>query len=181
MKPAHIVIAAILLAGAAGGVSLAYDRIPALHGLSVPSDSPVSYRGIDDEYLSATFAGRFVLTGTFMYGCEGCKYRAMEDDLSLYFVPDPGLEKRLPHWIAYDQDMRIRIYGEAGFGQSMGATRSDIMAGKIHVATGRASIVVDHFTASIDCGTANYSATFVAMAQAPVTQHASFDGAYGCG
>ena len=80
--------------------------------LIVPADSPVHFRGWN-KYGYAQFDGRFVLTGTFMYGCgEGdCEGAGpyKESELTLAVVPDAELAARLPNWKIRHNDMMILI------------------------------------------------------------------------
>jgi hypothetical protein len=153
--------------------------------LVVPADSPVHFRGWN-KYHYAQFDGRFVLTGTFMYGCEadcegGGPYKT--SDLELTVVPDPGLKARLPNWKIRHNDMMILISRSRSLQASLGSSveRRRLLAGKLPYIAGRISIVVDHFETGIECDSANFGARFVAVAKPARMARSDFNGDYGCG
>jgi hypothetical protein len=182
MKLARIILAAMFLASAAVSATAADKVIPAADGeaLIVPRDSPVRFQRFD-KYGGAHFSGRFVLSGSFTYGCTyDCDGPLTEDNLALHFVPDPELVKRLPHWRQHTNDMRIYIDRAAPFGQAVAVQRAAILKGDLGEVTGRASIVVDEFTMTLECDSASFTARFVKFEEPAALQEVRLAGDYGC-
>jgi hypothetical protein len=153
--------------------------------LIVPADSPVHFRGWN-KYGYAQFDGRFVLTGTFMYGCgEGdCEGAGpyKESELTLAVVPDAELAARLPNWKIRHNDMMILISRWRPVEHSLAtvAERRMLLSGKTAYISGRISIDVDHFETGIECDSANFGARFVAIAKPAKVAINDFTGDYGC-
>ena len=153
--------------------------------LIVPADSPVHFRGWD-KYGYAEFEGRFVLTGSYMYGCEAdCEGAGpfKDSDLVLTIEPDADLKARLPNWKIRHNDMMILIRRWKSLTPSLGtpAERKRLRAGKVPYLAGRISIVVDHFKTGLECDSANFEARFIAVAKSPKVARSQFNGDYGCG
>jgi len=161
------------------------DKDAVGEALIIPANSPVHFRGWGKNGY-AQFEGRFVLTGTFMYGCEAdCEGSGplKDSDLYLTVVPDPKLKARLPNWKIRHNDMMILITRSKALTPSLGTAldRSKLRAGKLPYISGRISIVVDHFETGLECDSANFGARFVAVAKPPKDARAEFNGDYGCG
>lgn len=161
------------------------DKEAAGEALVIPADSPVQFRGWN-KYGYAQFAGRFVLTGRFMYGCgeSDCQGDGpiKESDLTLSVVPDPALAARLPNWKIRHNDMMILISRWRPLKHSLGtaAERRLLLSGKTPYLSGRISIVVDHFETGIECDSANFGARFVEVTKPPKLALTQFTGDYGC-
>lgn len=150
--------------------------------LIIPHDSPVKFRRWD-KYGYAQFDGSFVLTGTFTYGCVAdCEGPVEEEYLRVDVVPDPAMAARLPHWKVRDHDMSIVIVREKRLAKSIASPRQHaaLRAGKIQYVRGRVAIAVDDFRTGIECDSANFTARFVAIAEAPKLAPIELNGDYGC-
>ena len=151
----------------------------------IPGNSPVRFRGWD-KYGYAEFEGRFVLTGTFTYGCwSGCADYdgpVEEADLDVRIVPDPQLAARLPHWKDRNNDMLILIKRGDALATSIASPRQQaaLRAGKVEYIRGRTAIVVDDFRTGIECDSAGFRARFVAISKAPKLARVELNGEYGC-
>lgn len=180
MKLNSIMLAVMLLAAPAASASAARrsSTVDGFDRLVIPVDSPVTLDQAYDE--GAAFSGRFTLTVTFFFGCPGCR-GVSEEDLPVYFVPDPEDAKRLPHWRRHDNAIRISLYPLPEFDPSVMALRAKVVNGESDIVMVHASIVVEDFTTTLDCGTANFQATFVAFADPPKPQYAEWGRNYGCG
>jgi hypothetical protein len=131
--------------------------------LIVPATSPVRYRSTG-SFDDIHFAGRFVLTGVFHYGCEvDCDQPDRE--FSLYIVPDADQQARLPHWSRRSGKLYVRFDHAERFARAMDRLQETrlLRAGKLDEITGRVSIIVEDFTAEIECDGPSYWATFVAI------------------
>jgi len=151
--------------------------------LVVPAGSPVRFLRFGKDY-EGRFSGRFVLTGTFFYGCEiECEPPLQKDQVFAAIVPDPEIAAVLPHWKLRDNDMRIYLVnGERLASQIVTRQeRAALLAGKIDDVRRHVTIIVDDFRAGIDCDSAFYSARFVAIAKPIEIARAKPDGNYGCG
>ncbi len=137
-----------------------------------PADNPVKFKGFDDAGV-ARFAGRFVLSGYFTYGCafdcEGA--RVTEQDFVVRIVPDPEVAQRLPRW-SNSEDMVIDVLQPEKLRPSI-ATAEQVKAlisGEIADVHGQIAIVVDGFAADFGCDySPYYSSRFVDVAEAPKT------------
>ena len=152
-------------------------------GIVIPADSPVKFLRFDKDH-AAHFAGQFVLTGTYVYGCEiECNPPLKDEQMTLAIVPDAALAARLPHWEVRNTDIKIYLTHEAGLVGAVAtpAQRTQLRAGKIENVRGHVAVVVDDFRAAIECDSASYYARFVKMAKAPAKTTAKLAGNYGCG
>jgi len=164
------------------------DRVIPLPGdqdeaLVVPAGSPVQFRGFDKHGV-AHFSGRFVLTGSFAYGCRiDCEGPAKDAFFRFDFVPDPALAARLPHWKVRDHDIRINVSRYSPLVRQIATRRqqADIKAQRIPDIQGRITIMVDQFETAIECDSASFSARFVALPEAPRLAGVEHNGNYGCG
>ena len=152
-------------------------------GVIVPPDSPVRFRGFG-KYGVAQFDGRFVLTGTVVYGCAiDCEEKPDDRFLRADVVPDPAGAARLPHWKRHDNDIRIVIDPPERFVRTIttSSQRVALRSGKLADVRGRIAVVVDHFEASIECDSASFFARFVSTASPPRFAKIEQIGDYGCG
>jgi len=181
MKLKSVILAAMLLASSVTTAAAAEKVVHTVDGfdrLIIPQDSPTTLENAYED--GAEFSGRFTLTGTFMIGCPGCKGMS-DDDLPVYFVPDPQDAKRLPHWRRHDNAIRISLYPLPQFDAAVLESRAKISAGQADIVMVHASIVIEDFTTTLDCGTANFEAKFVAFAEESKLQVAQWGDNYGCG
>jgi hypothetical protein len=149
----------------------------------IPAGSPVHFAHYDKDHY-ARFTGRFVLTGTFVYGCDiECEPPLHQADVYASIVPDRAMAAVLPHWKLRNSDMRIYLdNGERLASQIVSKReRAALLAGKVDSVRKKVSIVVDDFRAGIECDSASYSARFVALAKPVQVATARLDGDYGCG
>lgn len=155
--------------------------------LIIPANGPVKFRGFD-KFGTARFAGRFTLTGTFIYSCADCEPHARfsprlkPDDLELEVVPDADLAARLPHWRIHRQHMIVEVRGANKLTQTIGnrRERAALFSGKIDALHGRMAIVVDQLRSDTECDSATWSASFVAVAQPPKLSASRPTGTFGC-
>jgi len=175
---------ALLLGSAVSGPTVIPHPEAKGEALIVPADSPVHFRGWD-KYGYAQFDGRFVLTGTFVYGCGGncADYEGpiTEGDLQVRVAPDPAVAARLPNWKIRHSDMVILITRATDLVRMFATPRQHaaLRAGKIKDLRGRLSIVVDHFRAGIECDAPSFDARFVRVVKAPKVASGKL-GEYGC-
>ena len=151
--------------------------------LVIPAGSPVRFARYGERY-EGHFRGRFVLTGTFFYGCEiECNPPLQKDQLFVAVIPDRAIEATLPHWKIRNGHMRIFLNGGERLAHQIVTKREEaaLLAGKIDDVRRHVSIVVDDFRAGIDCDGAVYSARFIAVAKPVEVARAKLDDSYGCG
>jgi hypothetical protein len=149
----------------------------------IPNGSPVQFQGWGKNDV-AHFRGRFILAGTYSYGCEFCDdWPIKDDELSLKVTPDPALASRLPHWKLRSGHNALFVDGSERLNRSIGtaAERRALKGGKLSDIHGRITILVDHFDAGIECDGATYSVHLVAILERPTVEHEKLDGSYGCG
>ena len=180
-------IALLSFALTAAGPGPAPREIPWAPGedeaLIIPADSPVQSVRFGKDQI-AHFRGRFVVTGTFIYGCDiECEPPLGAKDVNGSIVPDPDLATRLPHWKIHDNDIRIYLYGGDLLAAQVlsRAERAAILTGKVDSERKHVSIVIDRFNATIECDSASYDAHFVSLAKPVQVATAKLDGDYGCG
>jgi hypothetical protein len=152
--------------------------------LVIPADSPVRLLHFNKQRAAASFRGRFVLTGIFVYGCDiECEPPLAKDDVHGSIIPDLGAAARLPHWKIRNNDMRIYLYGADRLAAQVvtPGERAAIFAGKVDSIRKQVSIVVDDFKASIECDSASYDARFISLAKPVKVASAKLGGDYGCG
>jgi hypothetical protein len=153
-------------------------------GLIVPPDSLVWFRGFGGKYGEAQFDGRFVLTGTVIYGCAiDCEEKPRDRFLRVDVVPDPAVAARLPHWKLRQNDMRIVIDPPERFVRTITTPgqRAALRSGNLADVRWRIAIVVDHFETGIVCDSASFTARFVSTAAPPRFAKIEQNGDYGCG
>jgi hypothetical protein len=81
-------------------------------------------------------------------------------------IPDPSVVARLPHWKRHTNPMSVFIGHQVPLGRIVATEeqRRALRSGKLDHLEGHISIVVEDFTAALDCDHADYSATYVRMA-----------------
>ena len=155
------------------------------HVIVVPHDSPIRFRHFGGKYdpHEAHFAGRFVLTGTFTYGCDiECDPPLKGEDLILAIEADRAVAARLPRWgLGCCGDLLIYITPERRLVDAITTSkdRASLRSGKIRQIEGRISVVVDNFVAGYECDHPVYTARFVSVVKAPVRKPGT-GGLFGC-
>lgn len=128
----------------------------------IPAGSLVGaghFAGGADTDISATFDGKFVISGTFHVGGDGI----------VFLKPDKAVAAHLPHWKESGPPTQI------WFENADAAERAIVpKAGGNSVAAHadrHVTLDVDHFTIHIECDTANYTVRFLSVhAPGPVAQ-----------
>jgi hypothetical protein len=176
-------LAALLLLGA----SPANRTIPRPGGgpaLIIPAGSPVKFRGFDENGV-AHFDGRFLLIGSFTYGCNiDCEELPIpRDNLEFNLVPDQQLMKRLPHWQDRGGDMVIYLTRTSRLERALVGQKqlAALLSGKTKDVRGRIAIMVDGYTADFGCDySPSYSARFVSLPKPPTIAQIEVNGDFGC-
>lgn len=182
MRAATLPLALLLVSAAPVDQVIPHPDVEG-EALLVPHDSPVQFHRFD-KYGRARFSGRFVLTGSFAYGCRiDCEGPAKDAFFRFDVVPDPALAARLPRWKVHNNDIMIVVSREAPLVRQIATRRqrAGIEAQRIPDIQGRIAILVDEFETGLDCDSANFSSRFLALPKAPKLAKAEFNGDYGCG
>lgn len=177
---AAIPLAALIFAGAPAPNYVPLGKYD--EGVVIPAASPVTFHHFD-QYDSALFRGQFLLEGVFVLDCDYCEPGYKDNQIRLSIVPDPAIAARLPHWKKHDNDIAIIITNAGSFMRAVSTPtqRKLLLSGKLDEVRGRAAIIVDHYEASFNCDSADYSARFVAIAKPPRIAKADLEGDFGCG
>ena len=149
----------------------------------IPAASPVRFKGFDKEHY-ARFSGRFVLTGTFVYGCNvECGPPMQNADIEADLIPDPAMAAALPHWKLRNGDLLIYLVDGERLAKQIVTRRerTALMAGKLPDIRKHVAITVDDFQAGIECDSAFYSARFIALAKPVQVAQKKVEPNYGCG
>ena len=179
---AVVPLAALIVSAAPAPQEIPLDNYG--EALVIPAASPVRLLRFNKQHAAASFRGRFVLTGMFVYGCDiECELPLAKDDVHGSIIPDPDAAARLPHWKIRNNDMRIYLHGWDRLAAQVVTPdeRAAIFAGKVDSIRKHVSIVVDDFNASIECDSASYDARFISLAKPPTVAMAMLAGDYGCG
>jgi hypothetical protein len=182
---AMLPVAALIISAVPGPIVVPFPKA-ANEAVIIPPDSPVKFRGWDRSSGYAQFDGRFVLSGTFTYGCGStcADYDGpvSDSDLQVQIVPDPKVAAVLPNWKNRHNDMLVLIVDGKSLATAIATPRQHaaLRSGKIKDLRGRTAIVVDHFETGIECDTANFRARFAGMVKPPEIAKAEFNGNYGC-
>ena len=179
---AVVPLAALIVSAAPAAQDIPLDNYG--EALVIPAASPVRLLRFNKQHAAASFRGRFVLTGMFVYGCDiECEPPLAKDDVHGSIIPDPDAAARLPHWKIRNNDMRIYLHGWDRLAALVVTPdeRAAIFAGKVDSIRKHVSIVVDDFNASIECDSASYDARFISLAKPPTVAMAMLAGDYGCG
>jgi hypothetical protein len=132
----------------------------------VPAGSPVKFKS-NDEGAVASFQGQFTVSGSYRIqyrgdppkDCEAC-----ETTWDAKFKPDRAMARQLPHWTR-GPVTELYFQNTDDFLRSILSVKAmnQLKLGEVGVASGRTTLVVDGYIASIDCDTASYSVKFVRM------------------
>ena len=108
-----------------------------------------------------------MLTGTFHYGYES---NNPEDDTayttpSLSLVPDAAIASTLPYWKDRDHVSEIRFSNEAAFVKAaiLASNLAALKARRIKSVSGRISVLVDNYQATLECDAATYTVRFLSI------------------
>jgi len=161
----------IILASCAGeSVAGPPTTVHVMNGLDyiVPENSPVAFSKLGD-FTTAYFDGRFTLTGQYFFGNTSHAITESADTdawhgLELYFVPDKAYRQNLPHTAG-------RVVKEIWFKNNDDFVRAAIPSNVVakvratpgYTASGRASIIVEGYEASVECDYSAYSVHFASL------------------
>lgn len=180
MRAAIAMASLALLAAAPAGEAREIPWVPGSdEAIVIPAASPVRFKGFNKDHY-AVFSGRFVLTGTFVYGCNvDCD--PPNPDVEADIIPDA--DSALPHWKLRNGDMLVFLVdGERLANQIVSRQeRAALSAGKVPDVRKHVSIVVDDFEVGIECDSPFYSARFIAIAKPAKLASAKAQPNYGCG
>lgn len=179
---AALPLAALIISAAPAPKYIALDSYG--EALVIPADSPVRLLRFNKQHAAASFRGRFVLTGMFVYGCDiECEPPLAKGDVHGSIIPDPDAAARLPHWKIRNNDIRIYLHGWDRLAARVISPdeRAAVFAGKADSIRKHVSIIVDDFNASIECDSASYDARFISLAKPAKVTTAMLAGDYGCG
>ncbi|MES2906026.1 MAG: hypothetical protein V4691_03235 [Pseudomonadota bacterium] len=130
---------------------------------AIPATSPVQEFSFNDEYGSSIrFKGSFVLTGTYLYGY----FRGNVDgDGVLFFMPDKASAATLPYWHDRGPIEEISFINPEKFVKDVipAAALGKLKNKSAMTVTGKTTILVDTYEASIDCDTPTYSVNFISV------------------
>jgi hypothetical protein len=143
----------------------------------VPADSTLKFKSFDKEEITASFAGRVVLSGTYHYGMN-----ETADDWSVTLVLDPASRSLLPYWRNRPGDGTLWIDNEADFVRAVipHAMIDALRKKKTGSITGHVSIVADDYKAAVVCDAPDYSIRFVGIAATSVAALNKEPAEFGC-
>jgi hypothetical protein len=143
----------------------------------VPAESTLKFKSFDKEEITASFAGRVVLSGTYHYGMN-----ETADDWSVTLVLDPASRGLLPYWRNRPGDGTIWIDNEADFVRAIipRAMIDALRKKKTGSITGHVSIVADDYKAAVVCDAPDYSIRFVGIAATSVAALNKEPAEFGC-
>jgi len=172
------IVAAVALFSAAVTAQSAPKAIPFdVDTIIMPAASPLKFKSFDKEAITARFAGRAVLSGTYHYGMN-----ETADDWSVTLVLDPASRALLPYWRNRPGDGTIWIDNEADFVRAVipHAMIDALRKKKSGSITGHVSIVADDYKAAIVCDAPDYSVHFVGIATTSVAGLNEEPAEFGC-
>ena len=165
-RAAFLFAAAFFVAQAGAAPAEQSKSIPLPGGydtLVVPSNSPVRFASFA-KYDAAKFAGRFVLSGTYLFGnsnVDGSSERYLE----LRFTPDPVDAAKLPHRKNYGRIDNVSFTNADDFIKA--AIPKDKLAalrnGHIAYLTGKIAIWADAYSIDVECDTQYAYARFISI------------------
>jgi hypothetical protein len=180
----------LALSGLLVGAAPAQQPVPMPNSdwvMVMPVGSPVKFQKLG-KYGVAHYSGRFLLSGTFSYGCfVECEGRVSESQLELVVYPDPEVAARLPAVknrygdMSYSNAIYIRRESRAMHAISTAEERIALRAGRLSEVRGRIAIIVDDFTVSGECDSVTNTARFVSLAKFQKLASAEPIGGVGCG
>lgn len=172
------IVAALALFSAAVTAQSAPKAIPLdVDTILIPADSPLKFKSFDKEAITASFAGRVVLSGTYHYGMN-----ETANDWSVTLMLDPASRALLPYWRNRPGDGTIWIDNEADFVRAVipHAMIDALRKKKSGSITGHVSIVAEDYKAAVVCDAPDYSVRFVSIATTSVAALNKDPAEFGC-
>ena len=141
------------------------------------ADSTLKFKSFDKEEITASFAGRVTLSGTYHYGMN-----ETANDWSVTLALDPASRALLPYWRNRPGDGTIWIDNEADFVRAVipRAMIDALAKKKSGSITGHVSIVAEDYKAAIVCDAPDYSVRFVGIATTSVAALNKEPAEFGC-
>jgi hypothetical protein len=166
-------LAFVQIAAAAAPKQIPFD----IDTIIVLADSTLKFKSFDKEEITAHFAGRVVLSGTYHYGMN-----EQADDWNVTLVLDPASRALLPYWRNRPGDGTIWIDNEADFVRAVipHATIDALRKKKSGSITGHVSIVAEDYKAAVVCDAPDYSVRFVGIAATSVAALNKEPAEFGC-
>jgi hypothetical protein len=166
-------LAFVQIAAAAAPKQIPFD----IDTIIVPADSTLKFKSFDKEEITAHFAGRVVLSGTYHYGMN-----EQADDWSVTLMLDPASRGLLPYWRNRPGDGTIWIDNEADFVRAVipRAMIDALRKKKSGSITGHVSIIAEDYKAAVVCDGPDYSIRFVGIANTSVAALNKEPAEFGC-
>lgn len=166
-------LALVQVAAAAAPKQIPFD----IDTIIVPASSPFTFKSFDKEAITASFAGRVVLSGTYHYGMND-----EANDWSVTLTLDPASRALLPYWKNRPGDGTLWIDNESDFIRAAipRAAIDALTKKKSGTLTGHVSIIADHYTAAVVCDAPDYTVHFVGLANASVAAVSKVPAEFGC-
>lgn len=142
----------------------------------VPAHSPVAFSSLG-EFTTVRFSGRFRVDGEYHIGNieDQSNPGEYEVSLALYFVPDKKYGNRLPYWKNSGHVKELWFANRDDF--IAAAIPPDVVENVKHTAgahaSGRASLIVEDYQASVECDYPEYVVRFVSISKRERAQIAS--------
>src|SRR5215472_2179521 len=145
--------------------------------LVMPAGGPLKFKTFDKSEITAHFAGRVTLAGTYRYG-----YNETADDWSVTLMLDAASRRLLPYWKNRPGDGTLWIDNEADFVRAVipRATIDKLRAKKSGSISGHVAIVAEDYKAAIVCDAPDYSVRFISLATMNVAQLSPAPAEFGC-
>lgn len=144
----------------AAQVLLLHNDYPDGEALVVPASSPVKLKRFEhgSGEITATFTGRFTLSGTY-------EARFFGEDSAVEFWPDAASAAQLPSWRERGGVDVLWLENSWAFVQAVAprATQARLKRDDDFRLRGRATIVADSFSTGIECDASHFSARFVSV------------------
>jgi hypothetical protein len=160
----RVSLAALLLLTAHGAAAPArYETLGGGNAIIVPEASPLVFRGFDSEGV-ASFDGRVTLSGTYYYGDnpDGVDASVVP---TVEFRPDEASVRLLPYFAQREGQDEIELTNTDAFARAVVPAREwqRILKKGEPAVRGRATVVIAHYTAAIECDGTAYRAQFVSV------------------
>lgn len=145
--------------------------------LVMPVAGPLKFKSFDKSEITAHFAGRVTLSGTYRYG-----YNATADDWSITLMLDAASRRLLPYWKNRPGDGTVWIDNEGDFVRAAipKAAIEKLRAKKSGSITGHVAIIAEDYKAAIVCDAPDYSVRFISLATMNVAQLDPAPAEFGC-
>jgi len=169
---------AIALALVQAAVAAAPKQLPFdIDTIIVPANSPLTFKSFDKEAITAHFAGRVVLSGTYRYGMN-----EEANDWSITLILDPASRGLLPYWKNRPGDGTIWIDNETDFVKAVipRAMIDALARKKSGSISGHVSIIAENYSAAVVCDAPDYSIHFVGIAKTSVAALSKEPAEFGC-